>query len=196
MERRVRELEFLPEDHLRAQFRRRIGFIRSWLLLAVGLAMVLWSLQVGAWVRNARAELVALQSTSSVVEADVAKVRMLRAEARVCNRRLNLVQTLHARPTVSAVFSDLAAILPDGVVLKEVVMACPDSAAAGRSMLRLQGVADRETTVTQMLAALEGSETLREASLVESKPCGREGPDRRAFVVEANLVPVSPAKEP
>ena len=70
----MHELEFLPEDYLRARFQRRIGFVRSWLLLAIGLAMVLWSFQMGAWVRNARAELAALRGAGSAVDAEVKKV--------------------------------------------------------------------------------------------------------------------------
>jgi hypothetical protein len=36
---------------------------------------------VGAWVRDARAELMALRGAGEAVEGDVSKVRMLRAEA-------------------------------------------------------------------------------------------------------------------
>ena len=105
----MRELEFLPEDYLRARFQRRIGFIRSWLLLAIGLAMVLYSLQMGTWVREARAELEALQGTGSAVEADVEKVRRLREEARTYNERIARTEALRPRTTVTAVLADLVA---------------------------------------------------------------------------------------
>lgn len=191
----MRELEFLPQEYIRAHFWRRIGFIRSWLLLALGLAMVLWSLQMSAWVRDARAELSALRSTDSAVEADVAKVRMLRAEAQGHNRRLSLVQDLQTRTSLSEVFSHLAAILPDGVVLEEMAMAWAETGTGKRPALRLQGTAAQEAAVTQMLAAMEGSALLRAPVLVESKPRGRETPERRSFVVEVNIVPTVSAKE-
>jgi Tfp pilus assembly protein PilN len=191
----VRELEFLPQEYVRAHFRRRIGFIRSWLLLALGLAMVLWSLQMSAWVRDAQAELSALRSTDSAVEADVAKVRMLRAEAQGYNRRLSLVRDLQTRTSLSEVFSHLAAILPDGVVLEEMAMARAETGTGKRPILRLQGTAAQGAAVTQMLSALEGSALLRAPVLVESKPHAREPPERRSFAVEVNIVPTVSAKE-
>ena len=101
----MHELEFLPEDYLRARFQRRIGFIRSWLLLAIGMAMVLWSLQVGAWVRDARAELAAVRGAGSAVDADVKKVRSLRAEARSHNKRLELLRSLRPGIAVAEVLA-------------------------------------------------------------------------------------------
>ena len=97
----MHELEFLPEDYLRARFQRRIGFIRSWLLLAIGMAMALWSLQMGAWVRDARAELAAVRGAGSAVDADVEKVRSLRTEARAYNQRLRLLRRLRPRIAVA-----------------------------------------------------------------------------------------------
>lgn len=191
----MRELEFLPADYVRAHFRRRIGFIRSWLLLALGLAMVLWSIQVGAWVRDARAELMALRGAGEAVEGDVSKVRMLRAEAKACDWRLSLVQALQARTTLTDVLCDLADILPDSVVLEEATLDCPDTGAGRGPLLRLRGVAAKETVVTRMLSALETSKLFQRAVLVESKPYAREDGERRSFVLEVNVVPPAAVKE-
>lgn len=191
----MRELEFLPEDYIRAHFRRRIGFIRSWLLLAMGLAMVLWSLQMGAWVREAQAELLALQNAGAAVEGDVSKVRLLRAEAKACDRRLSLVQTLRAQTSFTDVLVDLAAVLPDGVVLEDMTMGYAGTGAGKGPELRLRGAAATETTVTQMLCALEHSKKFERPVLVESKPYSREDAERRSFVLEVDRVSAVPAKE-
>ena len=106
----MRELEFLPEDYIRARYQRRIGFIRSWLLLALGLAMALWSLQVGVWVRDAKAELEALQGTNSAVDPDVEKVRSLRAEAASYSRRIELLQAMRPQITATEVMTSLASL--------------------------------------------------------------------------------------
>jgi len=191
----VRELEFLPEDYIRAHFRRRIGFIRSWLLLALGLAMVLWSLQMGAWVREAQAELLALQNAGAAVEGDVSKVRLLRAEAKAYDRRLSLVQTLRAQTNFTDVLVDLAAVLPDSVVLEDMTMGYAGTGAGKGPVLCLRGAAATETTVTQMLSALEHSKKFERPVLVESKPYSREDAERRSFVLEVDRVSAVPAKE-
>jgi Tfp pilus assembly protein PilN len=192
----VREIEFLPEHYIRARFQRRIGFIRSWLLLALGLAMVLWSLQVGEWVREAQAELLALQNAGAAVEGDVSKVRLLRAEAKAYDRRLSLVQTLRAQTSFTDVLVDLAAVLPDSVVLEDMTMGYPETGAGSpRRPLCLRGAAAKETTVTQMLSALENSKRFERPVLVESKPYSREDAERRSFVLEVQRVSAVPAKE-
>ena len=191
----MRELEFLPEDYIRAHFRRRIGFIRSWLLLALGLAMVLWSLQMGEWVRAAQAELLALQNAGAAVEGDVSKVRLLRAEAKAYDRRLSLVQTLRAQTNFTDVLVDLAAVLPDSVVLEDMTMGYAGTGAGKGPVLCLRGAAATETTVTQMLSALEHSKKFERPVLVESKPYSREDAERRSFVLEVDRVSAVPAKE-
>ena len=191
----MRELEFLPASYLRARFQRRIGFLRSWLLLALGLAMVLWSFQVGAWVRDARAELEALRGGESAVDGDVAKVRMLRAEAQTYNRRLQLVRTLKSPIVVTGVLGVLTEVLPDGVLLEEVCLEHAENAPGDRALVRIRGAAPKETAVTEMLGSLEAAPPFGHAVLVESKPYGREEPERRAFVIEADVVPEVPAKE-
>jgi Tfp pilus assembly protein PilN len=191
----VREIEFLPEDYIRAHFRRRIGFIRSWLLLALGLAMVLWSLQMGEWVRAAQAELLALQNAGAAVEGDVSKVRLLRAEAKACDRRLSLVQTLRARTSFTDVLVDLAAVLPDGVMLEDMTMNYQETGAGRGPALCLRGAAATDIAVTQMLSALETSKRFERPVLVESKPYSRQDAERRSFVLEVQRVPAAPAKE-
>ena len=191
----MREIEFLPEHYIRARFQRRIGFIRSWLLLALGLAMVLWSLQVGEWVREAQAELLALQNAGAAVEGDVSKVRLLRAEAKAYDRRLSLVQTLRAQTSFTDVLVDLAAVLPDSVVLEDMTMGYPETGAGKGPALCLRGAAAKETTVTQMLSALENSKRFERPVLVESKPYSREDAERRSFVLEVHRVSAVPAKE-
>jgi len=192
----VRELEFLPEDYLRARFQRQIRFIRSWLLLAMGMAMILWSLQVGAWVRGAQAELLSLAGSGAAVDDDVAKVRMLRAEADAYNRRLDVLQALKPRVTATAILAELADRLPEGVVLEDVSMECPESTQPERVQLRIAGSAASDSLVTEMLAALETTAPFERAVLVESKARpsrgvgsdgGAAGADRRGFVVEVSV---------
>jgi Tfp pilus assembly protein PilN len=195
----VRELEFLPEDYIRARLQRRVRFIRSWLLLALGLAMVLWSLQMGVWVRDARAELEALEGTGSAVEGDVTKVRNLKAEAESYNRRLELLETLRPRIAVADVMATLAALLPQGTTLDEVDLDHPERAGRDRATIRMCGAAPSEDAVTQMLAAIEAAESFVRAVLVESKPLARDGPPirraGRAFVIEVEVVAAHAAKE-
>ena len=197
----MRELEFLPEDHIRARFQRRIGFIRSWLLLALGLAMVLWSLQMGVWVRDARAELEALQGADSAVEADVTKVRMLRAETRSYTRRLEFLQSLAPRITAAETIAAVADLLPEGVTLDEARMDRSDKAGPDRGTLRLAGQAPSETVVTAALAAIDSPPApgrrvvFSRATLVESRPQAREDSPRRSFVIEVDVLAPTAAKE-
>lgn len=190
----MRELEFLPEDYIRARYHRRIGFIRSWLLLALGLAMVLWSLQLGKWVQDARAELQALRGTGYAAGVDVEKVEKLQAEQRAYERRLGVLQRFGPTGSMASVVAALADLVPDEVVLEEASLS--GSEAAPRSPeLRVAGWAPSEVLVTQTLGALEASEPLEGALLVESKPGVNETPDRRYFVITAKAVDVPQPEE-
>ena len=191
----MHELEFLPEDYLRARFQRRIGFIRSWLLLAIGLAMVLWSLQMGAWVRSARAELAALRGAGSAVDADVKKVRNLRTEARSYNQRLDLLRNLRPRITVTDIVAEMVRLLPQSIMLDGFDLDYPTEAETERATLCLRGWAPNETTVTRTVGNLDASPRFEHAILVESKLLSEQTDGRRAFVIEADVVPAPPAGE-
>jgi len=190
----MRELEFLPQDYIRARFQRRVGFIRSWLLLVMGLAMTLWSLQMGIWVRGARAELQALRGTGSAVDADLQKVQRLQQEARHYDRRLDLIQALQTPVTVADVVAAVTGLLPESVILDELRLDRPDADTRRRPTLRLVGVAPSEMVVMETLAALESSPGLEGAVLVRSGPCRAAGlanpedADRRGFVLEVGVV--------
>jgi hypothetical protein len=191
----VHELEFLPEDYLRARFQRRIGFIRSWLLLAIGMAMVLWSLQMGAWVRDARAELTAVRGAGSAVDADVKKVRGLRAEARSYNQRLRLLRSLRPRIAVADVIAETVTLLPEGVMLDGLDLDHPDGAEAGRAVLCLRGWAPNEALVTQTLGQLDASPHFDQVTIVQSKLLTGGAEGRRLFVIEAGVLPTCSAGE-
>jgi len=190
----VRELEWLPQDYIRARFQRRIGFIRSWLLLAVGLAMVLWSLQMGASVRDAKAELESLQSTDTAVDADVEKVRTLRSEAQSYEQRIELLRSLKPQITANGVMVAVADLLPEGALLDEVNLDHPERSGRDEARVRLVGRAPSETAVTEILRAMEASTVFQRVALAESKGVGGRDAGRRSFVIEAVAVP-PPAKE-
>jgi len=183
----VTELEFLPDDYLKARFHRRVGFIRSWLLLALGLAMVLWSLQMGFWVRDARAELQALRGAGFAASTDAKKVEKLRAEVLTYAHRLALVKRLQSKVTVADTLAALCRQLPDGVVLDEVRLADASDDPTAAKTLRLTGWAPDETQVNRMLAQLESSGRFGHTVLVESKPQGRGNATWRWFVLEAKV---------
>lgn len=191
----MRELEFLPPEYLRARFHRRVRFIRSWLLLAMGLAMVLWSLQMGFWVRDAQAELAALCGTGSAVDVDVAKVRMMRAEAQVYNHRIEVLRGLRPQVTATELVAALADLLPEGVVTDEVTVEHVLQGGTDRPRIRMSGVAPTETDVTRLLAAMDDSPVFEGAVLVESKPVAGDAAGHRAFVMAADAEAVKPAKE-
>jgi Tfp pilus assembly protein PilN len=191
----MRELEFLPADYIRARCQRRVGFIRSWLLLALGMAMVLWSLQMGAWVRDARAELEAMEGAGSAVDADMTKVRCLRTETQAYSRRLELLKTLRPQITVTDAMAALSRLLPEGITLDEADLDHPERSGRDRATIRVCGTAPTEAAVTQALAAMEASDAFDRAVLVESKPLARESASRRSFVIEVEVVAAPPAKE-
>ncbi len=190
----MRELEFLPEDYLRARFQRRIGFIRSWLLLAIGLAMGLYSFQMGTWVRDARAELQALRGSGSAVEADVEKVRRLRREAQAYTDRLGRTEALRPRITVASVLAQVAEALPEAVFLETLDVVWPLGEGRGAARIRLEGLAEVEEGVTRTVAALDALPRFTRTMLVESKPA-TDGPDgARTFAIEASLAPDTPSQ--
>jgi len=191
----VRELEFLPPEYLRARFHRRVRFLRSWLLLAMALAMVLWSCQMGFWVQDAQAELAALCGTGSAVDAEVAKVRKLRAEGQLYSRRIEAVALLRPRVMVTDLLAALAGLLPAGIVADDVTVDHSPHGQPEQARIRLAGVAPSETAVTQLLAAMEASPAFEGAVLVESKPVAGETTGRRSFIVAADAEIAPPPKE-
>ena len=179
----MRELEFLPQDYLRARFHRRVGFIRSWLLLALGLAMVLWSLQMGMGVDAARAELQALRGTGHSVGEEVQKTERLQAEQRAYEGRLVALERLETNGSVVGLLALLGELVPAEVVLDEVVLGGSDD--PDRYTLRIAGRSPSEVLVMRLLGALEGSPTFEGATLAESRP-GKA--DTREFVLVASAV--------
>lgn len=188
------ELEFLPDEYLKARFHRRVGFIRSWLLLALGMAMVLWSLQIGVWVRDARAELQALRGAGFAAAADVEKVEMLRAEMLAYARRVAVIKRLQPKVTVAETVEALTAHLPDAVALDEVRLSRLGETAEAGTVLRITGWAPCEARVNEMLGELESSGRFGHAVLVESKPQKRQDATWRWFVIEAAVLETSPGE--
>jgi hypothetical protein len=189
----VQELEFLPADYLEARVQRRIGFIRSWLVVALGLTMVLWSFQMGAWVRHANAELESLRGTDSAFTSDVEKVRLLRAETRSYDRRIELVQTLRPRISVTQILASAVSALPDGVFLDEASVDVAGRSPHERNRLRLSGMAISEAAVSQALSALDAVPEFDHPMLLESK-IAQPGESARVFVIEMFAGPC-PVKE-
>jgi len=191
----VRELEFLPDEYLRARFQRRIGFVRSWLLLAIGLAMVLYSLQMGTWVRDAQAELVALRGSGAAVAADVDKVRMLQAEARGYNERLECLRALRPTVTVTDILADVVSAVPETVVLEWLDVAESPSAGGAGLTVCLRGTAKSEAGVTDMVAGLDALPRFTGTVLVESKLLDDAPTGRRAFAVETRVLSTTAAAQ-
>lgn len=190
----MRELEFLPEDYLRARFQRRIGFIRSWLLLAIGLAMVLYSFQMGGWVRESRAELQSLRGTGSAVEPDVEKVRQLREEARGYNHRIAYSQHLQPRILATDVLADVVTALPRAVALTGLDVQYPEAVCASTATLRLEGSAPSERAVAQAVADLDALPRFNRTILVESK-LASDADRERTFTIEVDVVPLNPDRK-
>lgn len=182
------ELEFLPEDYLRARFHRRVGFIRSWLLLAMGLAMVLWSFQIGAWVRDARAELQALRGAGSAVDGDVERVERLRAEAQSYARRMTLIKELEPRTPLTEAMGTATNLLPETVVLEEVGVTGADKDRGTKPLVRLAGVVPAEETVSRLLGQMESSKRFAKATLLESRGQNHGAAPGRWFVIQAEVV--------
>ncbi len=187
------ELEFLPDEYLKARFHRRVGFIRSWLLLALGMAMVLWSLQIGVWVRDARVELQALRGAGFAAAADAEKVEMLRAEMLAYARRVAVIKRLQPKVTVAETVEALTAHLPNAVALDEVRLSRSGETAEAATVL-CTGWAPCEAQVNELLGALESSGRFGRAVLVESKPEKRQDATWRWFVIEAAVLETSPGE--
>ena len=184
----VTELEFLPEDYLKARFQRRVGFIRSWLLLAMGLAMVLWSFQIGAWVRDARAELQALRGTGSAVESDVERVEGLRMEAQAYGRRVALIEQLEPGVLLTEAMAVATNLLPDSIVLEEMGVTGADKQRGTKALVHLAGVAPAEEIVSRLLGRMEASKRFTKATLVECRGQNGGAVPGRWFVIEAEVV--------
>jgi hypothetical protein len=184
----VRELEFLPEEYLRARFQRRIGFIRSWLLLAIGLAMALYSMQMGTWVRDARAELRALQGTGTAVKGDVEKVRRLREEARTYSNRIEVAEALRPRVSVTDVLADLVSALPEAVCVERLEVLWLPNDLAEPATVHLEGMARNEEQVTLAVARLDASPCFGRTILVESRLAAELPAAGRTFALETQIL--------
>ncbi len=182
----MRELEFLPQDYVRARLCRRLTFVRSWLLVALGLAMVLLSLQMGTWVRRAQAELVALRSAETAVEPDCEKVRMLEAEVRRHRQRAAALASLKRETKAAVALAAVADALPVDVVLDELCLV--RSAEGGGVALRLVGTAPTALAISRTVGGCEDDDRLAGVALVEARGEGQGEFARRRFVIEARLV--------
>lgn len=184
----MRELEFLPEDYLRARFQRRIGFIRSWLLLAIGLAMVLYSLQMGTWVRDARAQLQALQGTGHIVQGDVEKVQRLREEAQMYSERIEVAQALRPRTTVTEVLAELVGALPEAVQVQRLEICWPPKDTDETATVHLDGRAESERQVTEAVARLDAAPRFAGTILAESRLADGTAGGGRVFALKTHVL--------
>ncbi len=187
----MRELEFLPPDYLRARFARRLGFLRSWLLVAMGLAMVLWSLQMGLCVRDAEAKLRGIRGLDSTASQDVVKVERLQAEVRRFSARLAALRDAADGVATSDVLADVVERLSDATGLTRLTVTRHEEGPG--AVVRLWGWGSGHADVGRVLGAIEASPYLVGAVLRESHADTAGGGPRRVFLIEATAMPAADA---
>jgi len=120
----MKDLEFLPEYHIRARQNQRLRLTRMWLLSVLTLTMVCWAVFSQARVASVKAHLVAANDKMTVINYERQKkvLEQLRQQEMAYQAQQTLVEQLGAdqRGSRTGLLRAMCGLLPDQVVLTRI----------------------------------------------------------------------------
>lgn len=120
----MKDLEFLPQHHIRARRNRRLRLMRLWLLIVLTVSMICWAVVSRAHIEMARYRLAETHQKRTLVNYKQQKETLVRLQAEELRqqKRLELVETLagDGRGRRTALLSEVCRIIPETVVLTRV----------------------------------------------------------------------------
>lgn len=113
----MKDIEFLPEHHIRARQNQRLRFTRMWLLIVMALAMVCWGLYSTGDGETSRGRLASVESTMSLVDADLQCLTALGKEQQKFGAHKRLVRELTGGGPRAVLVGEVVSHLPEEIFL-------------------------------------------------------------------------------
>jgi Tfp pilus assembly protein PilN len=184
----MKDLEFLPEHHLRARLGLRLRLVRLWLLIVLALAMVCWTLYSRSGNAMLEAKIAATENALAGVAVGLRRVADQNAELRKCQSQRALVDELKGGGPRTLLVREIAARLPDEIFLSRLEIVTEKRgvpAAAGRGQseakpagkdgketvdrVRIEGFAADDLALARFLQGLGDSGVFQKGELAFSK---------------------------
>jgi hypothetical protein len=118
----MKDLEFLPQHHIRARQNQRLRLTRLWLLVVLAVSMACWTLYSRARIHLAEDSLAATENTVADMQNQVNMVTGLRQQEATHKAQEALVNQLTVGRPRTELLRELSRCLPDEVVLTRVEM--------------------------------------------------------------------------
>lgn len=116
----MKDLEFLPQHHIRARQNQRLRLMRLWLLVVLAVSMACWTLYSRARIHLAEGSLAATENTVADMQNQVAMVASLRQQEAAHQAQESLVAQLSVGRSRTELLRELSRCLPEEVVLTRV----------------------------------------------------------------------------
>jgi len=120
----MKDLEFLPEHHIRARRNQRLRLTRMWLLIVLTLSMVCWAVFSHARIASVKAQLAGVNDKMTVInyEGQKAVLNQLRRQELAYVGQEKLTGQLAADPRGhrARLLGEICEMVPDQVVLTRV----------------------------------------------------------------------------
>lgn len=118
----MKDLEFLPQHHIRVRQNQRLRLTRLWLLVVLTVSMICWTLYSRARLSLAEASLSATQRTVADMQSQVSMVADLRQKEAAHLAQVSLVEQLSVGGRRTDLLRELSRCLPEEVVLMRIEM--------------------------------------------------------------------------
>jgi Tfp pilus assembly protein PilN len=211
----MKDLEFLPYRYIRARLNQRLRFIRLWLLIVMALAMVCWALYSESSNKAVSNQVLGLETSLSVVDADLQKLKALQAQEQKYLAYGELVKQLSGSGPRTGVLEEVVTRLPDEIFLTrwEVDAQARDSQAQGAASsaaapnqnrpgqaevrkemvdrVRVEGLAANDLALARFLQGLADGGVLQKGELAFSKDAQFRERDVRVFAATFYVAPES-----
>jgi len=200
----MKDLEFLPEHHIRARQNQRLRFVRLWLLAILALSMVCWGYYSRSGTRRLCEELDSLTSQVPPGEVERQKKQLceLLEREKAYKREGALVEQLSCGWPRAGLVREIARCLPEQIVLTRLeierqtrdvmgqfpaveagVQRGPGGVTAKETVdrVRLEGYAADDLSLSRFLQAMADGETFQRGDLAFSKDATFRNREVRVF---------------
>ncbi|MBN2584338.1 MAG: hypothetical protein JXL80_14855 [Planctomycetes bacterium] len=204
----MKEIEFLPEHHVRARMDTRLRFTRIWLLTVMAMAMVCLAMYRGNRIEAVRDQLSQVQTELSVVDAELQRIGRLADERDKFLAQRKLVKGIEGNGPRGELIASITSKLPREIILSRLdvdtqsreVPLNGTAAQVARGVkapmktevfdrVRLEGYAADDLALARFLQELNETKSYQQSQLAFSKDATFRGKDVRVFAATFYVAP-------
>jgi Tfp pilus assembly protein PilN len=205
----MKEIEFLPEHHVRARVDTRLRFTRIWLLAVLGLAMVCLTVHRNQRLSLVRGQFTQLETELSVVDAELERLSRSAEQKEKFVAQRKLVLGIEGSGPRHELIASITAALPREILLtrfdvesqsREVSLGAGPGRPAvvgvkaatkmeSYDRVRVEGFAADDLALARFLQELNEAPRVQQCQLAFSKDAAFRGKDVRVFAATFYVAP-------